>query len=314
MASTIDLLPTLVEITGAPEPALEIDGVSIVPLLEGDATANPRNQFFFYYDAELRGVREGNWKRVFEHRTRSYVGVEPGNDGHPGPYAFPTVPNALYDLSNDVNETTDVSAENPDVVARLDALADTARARLGDRLTMREGSEVRPPGRRGFQRAESLAHLGVGAAVTLADPPSPQYPGSGAATLTDGKVGSRDFRDRHWLGFEAVDLRATIDLGSHQQVRRIGLDCLQSQTSWIFYPETVAFEISEDGVSWKEIGMTRIPVEPDPLPAVRTVTANMDFETVRFIRIRAQNVGRCPDWHQGAGGQSWLFVDEIVVE
>ena len=58
MASTIDILPTLVEITGASEPALEIDGVSIVPLLEGDSAANPRNQFYFYYDQELRGVRE----------------------------------------------------------------------------------------------------------------------------------------------------------------------------------------------------------------------------------------------------------------
>jgi hypothetical protein len=34
----------------------------------------------------------------------------------------------------------------------------------------------------------------------------------------------------------------------------------------------------------------------------------------RFVRIKARNVGICPDWHPGAGGKAWLFVDEIVVE
>ena len=69
-------------------------------------------------------------------------------DGLPGPYARPTVPSALYDLENDIGETTDVSADHPAVVARLDALAEGARATLGDRLTGRVGSEVRPIGRR----------------------------------------------------------------------------------------------------------------------------------------------------------------------
>ena len=128
-------------------PERTIDGVNILPLLEGEADANPRNVFWFYYTAELRAVREGKWKRVFEHRTRSYVGVEPGMDGHPGPYAFLTVPAALYDLRTDVGETTDVSADHPDVVARLEQIAETARATLGDRLTGREGTGVRPPGR-----------------------------------------------------------------------------------------------------------------------------------------------------------------------
>ena len=77
----------------------------MLPLLEGDIAAAPRNRFFYYYSGELRAIREGKWKRVFEHRTRSYVGVEPGNDGYPGPYAFLTVPAALYDLEDDPGET-----------------------------------------------------------------------------------------------------------------------------------------------------------------------------------------------------------------
>jgi arylsulfatase len=160
MASTIDILPTLAAVTQAALPELEIDGVSIVPLLEGDESANPRNVFYFYYGPELRAVREGKWKRVFEHRTRSYVGVEPGMDGYPGPYAFPTIPAALYDLDNDIGETTDVAAEHSEVVARLDALAEEARRALGDRLTDRQGEEVREPGRRPLNRLEATIDVG----------------------------------------------------------------------------------------------------------------------------------------------------------
>jgi len=34
----------------------------------------------------------------------------------------------------------------------------------------------------------------------------------------------------------------------------------------------------------------------------------------RYIKIKAANIGKCPDWHKGAGGKAWLFVDEAVIE
>jgi arylsulfatase len=54
----------------------------------------------------------------------------------------------LYDLRNDPGETRDVSAEHPEVVKRLEALAEKARADLGDAITGRKGTGLRPVGRR----------------------------------------------------------------------------------------------------------------------------------------------------------------------
>jgi arylsulfatase A len=50
----------------------------------------------------------------------------------------------LFDLKTDPGETTNVADPHPDEVARLQQLADHARDELGDKLTKREGREVRP--------------------------------------------------------------------------------------------------------------------------------------------------------------------------
>ena len=34
----------------------------------------------------------------------------------------------------------------------------------------------------------------------------------------------------------------------------------------------------------------------------------------RYVRVRARNFGRIPDWHPGRGSPAFIFVDEITVE
>jgi arylsulfatase len=314
MASTIDILPTVAAVTGAALPELPIDGVSILPLLEGDESANPRNVFLYYYVGELRAVREGKWKRVFGHVTRSYVGVEPGTDGHPGPYAFPRVPAALYDLESDVTETTDVSADHPEVVARLDTIAEEARATLGDRLTERVGANVRPPGRARFARPDTLAHVAVGASVTLAVDPNPRYESIGAGVLTDGRVGTRDFADGHWLGFQGRALDAVIDLGEPRTIQSVALDCMQNQRPWIFFPRSIEVSGSDDGERWDVIGRREQPAEQSEEIRARVITVSVNTGAVRYVRVVAHGVDPLPEWHPGAGNPGWIFVDEIIVE
>ena len=145
MASTLDILPTIAGIAGAPLPEKKIDGVNILPLLEGK-DENPRDVFWFYYGNALQAVRQGRWKLHFPHSYRSYEGVEPGKDGYPGPYAKGKTGLELYDLKNDISEKNNVIDQHPDVVVRLEKLAEKARRQLGDSLTKRKGSEVRPAG------------------------------------------------------------------------------------------------------------------------------------------------------------------------
>lgn len=145
----IDLLPTIAEITGAKLPETILDGKSAWKVLTGKTQESPQEAYFFYYRVnELFGVRYGKWKLYFPHRYRSMKGQEPGKDGLPGNYRMVDLEALeLYDLDNDIAETTNVADEHPKVVEKIKLLANDMRSRLGDSLFELEGSETREPGR-----------------------------------------------------------------------------------------------------------------------------------------------------------------------
>ena len=136
---TIDMLPTIARVTGAKLPAGKIDGKDISPLLFGTPGAkSPQEAYFFYWGKELHGVRSGPWKLYFPHVYRTMAGAETGKDGKPGPYKQDKIGLALFNLDTDLSERTNVADQHPDVVRRLQALADRMREDLGDSLVKKK--------------------------------------------------------------------------------------------------------------------------------------------------------------------------------
>ena len=148
-AMTIDILPTVANIIGA-EVTRPVDGTDIRKLLEGAPNADcPHDALFFYYNInELQAVRGRRWKLILPHTYRTMQGQPIGKDGTPGKYRMVKIAAPeLYDLIADPGETTNVAATNPRAVAELLALAENARADMGDTLTGRVGRNIREPGR-----------------------------------------------------------------------------------------------------------------------------------------------------------------------
>lgn len=127
-----------------------IDGHDIGPILEGVSDDSPYDAFYYYSGPNLEAVRSGQWKL--------HVYKSPNFRGGQGPLE------ELYDLDNDIGETTDVAASHPEVVARLHRLLDEARADLGDGVKGVEGTGRRPVG-----RVDNPAPL------TTSDPDHPYY-------------------------------------------------------------------------------------------------------------------------------------------
>ncbi|MCH7751935.1 MAG: sulfatase [Planctomycetes bacterium] len=147
-AITMDLLPTIAKLIGGQLPGdRPIDGKDIWPLMAGEADAvSPHEVFYCYYGGQLRAVRDRRWKLHLPHKYRTLAGKSPGSGGHSVPYDSTTIGLELFDLQNDVGETTNVAEKHPEIVARLEQHAEQAREALGDKLTGRQGNEVRPHG------------------------------------------------------------------------------------------------------------------------------------------------------------------------
>jgi arylsulfatase A-like enzyme len=147
-AMTIDIVPTVAKLAGAELPSHPIDGLDIWPLLAGKPGAkSPHDALYFYWNRHFQTVRSGRWKLHFPHAYNTLDHKPAGKDGKPAKYTEVKTPLALFDLENDVGETKNVAEQHPDVVGRLQALADKARDELGDSATRQEGKGVRPAGR-----------------------------------------------------------------------------------------------------------------------------------------------------------------------
>lgn len=146
---SIDLLPTIAGLANAPLPPLKIDGKPAWSVLTGESDQSPHEAYFFYYgNNELQGVRYQQWKLYFPHQYQSLQGQSGGTNGQPVGYQQARLPEiALYDVQRDPGETTNLAQQHPDVVARIQSLADTMRVDLGDSLTGTIGTGQRPIGK-----------------------------------------------------------------------------------------------------------------------------------------------------------------------
>jgi arylsulfatase A len=109
-------MPTLAELAGA-EPPPGIDGISVVPTLLGKP-GQKQHEFLYWESSGFDGQtglmrpnslvqagRMGDWKGI---RNR------------------PQAPLELYNLANDVGETTNVANQHPQIVAKIAAFMATA--------------------------------------------------------------------------------------------------------------------------------------------------------------------------------------------
>jgi arylsulfatase A len=117
----MDWLPTFAALAGTQAPAVrKIDGMDLSPLLLGQNGASGHDVFYYYRGFDLEAVRSGPWK-----------------------YQFAT--KQLFNLDSDIGEKNNEAKNQPEIVSKLEKLAESMKADLGDKTADAPG--VRPLGR-----------------------------------------------------------------------------------------------------------------------------------------------------------------------
>lgn len=142
-----------------------------------------------------------------------------------------------------------------------------------------------------------------------------QYNGNGDNGLIDHIRGDVDWRKGNWQGYQGHDLDAIIDLQEVKQISKVTIGLLQDTGPWIVMPKQITVEISTDNKNFVKVyeGQNFLPIE-DARPQIKNVEAVFKIVSARYVRVKAMQYGKLPEWHLGAGGDTHIFADEIIIE
>ncbi len=157
-----------------------------------------------------------------------------------------------------------------------------------------------------------LLHKAAGKAITLTHAPADRYSGNGPGSLINGVIGPDErYGGAEWLGFEGKDFEAFIDFGAVVPLKGFRTRFFNGPGQWVYPPRMISLFSSDDGQSWKNL--VSMPVEAGSEKFV-PVRLTLPEVSTRYLRVYVSRFGIIPEGAQGAGHESWLFVDELIVE
>jgi predicted alpha-1,2-mannosidase len=143
-----------------------------------------------------------------------------------------------------------------------------------------------------------------------------QYHAGGPEGLLDGINGTENWRKGDWQGYQSQDFEAVVDLQNEKNIFNFNATFLQDSRSWILMPTKVEYYTSSDNVNFTIVGSVNNTL--DPKESENKIT-NFSFKSdkeikAKYVKVKAYNFGKLPEWHQGAGGDAYIFVDEITIK
>lgn len=157
-----------------------------------------------------------------------------------------------------------------------------------------------------------------------------QYTADGDDGIIDGQYGDIDWRKGGWQGYQSQNFEAIIDMKEKKEFAEISANFLQDTRAWILFPTKVEFYTSDDNINYKlaEVDSNYIPANDYKVQTQKFVSFYEDrslkilpptqkrevWRSARYIKIKAYNYGKLPEWHAGKGDDAFIFIDEIEIK
>ena len=154
--------------------------------------------------------------------------------------------------------------------------------------------------------------------TTFVNPPAERYGKDADIALMDDKKGAPGDWQNDWLGFEGVDMEATIELAVPTKINMVKIGLGHEPNDWVVWPKGVWVSFSSDGEEFSDWERAELPVfdRPDKMQGFGRIEARarVDGKQWKYVRVKVENQGVLPEWHPYAGQKAWIMVDEVVIE
>jgi hypothetical protein len=150
--------------------------------------------------------------------------------------------------------------------------------------------------------------------LVLINSPDPQYPGEGVQSLTDGRKGVADvLKEPSWLGYRKAPFAVGVTFrGKAPELNEIVLSYARNVGGYSLPPKEIEIWAGEDEKTVKLIKKftPEQPKENGPLK-VDLLSIPIPKSSYNYYKVVAAQVPQLPQWHNGKGERSWVFIDEI---
>ena len=148
--------------------------------------------------------------------------------------------------------------------------------------------------------------------INILSKATPQYTANGKLALIDGIRGDVNWRKGEWHGYQGQNFEAIIDFKSPQQITSLSSTYLQDSKAWILMPSKVEYYASMNNKDFILLKTIDNDIDPkDEKVQLKDFTTEILPTEARYIKVKAYYYGKLPEWHQGAGGEAYIFIDEI---
>ncbi|MET3035691.1 GH92 family glycosyl hydrolase [Chryseobacterium sp. NRRL B-14859] len=148
--------------------------------------------------------------------------------------------------------------------------------------------------------------------ITILSKATPQYTANGKLALIDGIRGDINWRKGEWHGYQGQNFEAIIDFKSPQQITSLSSTYLQDSKAWILMPKKIEYYASMNGKDFILLKTIDNDIDPkDEKVQIKDFSTEILPTEARYIKVKAYYFGKLPEWHQGAGGDAYIFIDEI---
>lgn len=157
-------------------------------------------------------------------------------------------------------------------------------------------------------------HKALGKSVTWSRRPHPRYVSGLPESLVDGIRGPQIFKSEEWGAWNGGPVSLTIDMEQTEPYSSVTVGMISDKPSYVFFPEKIVVEVSEDGENFREVAVADNGVENETDPdMLKDFTLTFPETSARYIKVTIEPVKNIPDWHYAAGRRTYVFVDELIV-